>query len=101
MLLSNFVSNLHVMLLLLRLGSDMKSARITSDGKDGVQNMHSNKQKFRVSQLVFITENHSTEVVERYLEKMRKQETLISDIMLNQKEQYDLWIYQLESSSYK
>lgn len=69
MLLINFVSELHVILLLLKLGPKMKGGRITSDGKDGVHKIHFNKHKFRVSHLVAIIGSHSIECVERYLEK--------------------------------
>lgn len=69
MLFSNFDSKLCVILLLLKLGPEVKGGRITSDGKDGIDKIHFNKHKFRVSHLVAITGSRSIECVERYLEK--------------------------------
>lgn len=43
MLFTNFVSKLHVILLLLKLGPEMKDGRIKSDGKVGVDKIHFNK----------------------------------------------------------
>lgn len=59
MLFNNFVSKLRVILLLLKLGPEMKGGRITSDGKVGVDKIHFNKYTFGVSNLVAVNGRQS------------------------------------------
>lgn len=73
MLFGGFVSKLCVNILLLKPGYEMKDGRITSDDKDGVNKIHFNKYKYRVSHLVAITGSHSIKCVE----KISRQETLL------------------------
>lgn len=78
----------------------MKGGKITSDGKDGVDDeIHFNKHKFRVSHLVALTGSSSIECAEKKSVGKKPSFHFWHDAEPKIKVECDLWIYKLGSSS--